>query len=92
MSLKCIYFNIIVGDIPVDVFFMISVDTFLKSFFEWEAVQYEVDSICKEELFTCPACSPDTLAVSVDGNRKHYRFRNAARYYKIYIISQCLNS
>ncbi|XP_036935335.1 uncharacterized protein LOC119008777 [Acanthopagrus latus] len=57
----------------------ISADSFIKSFFEWEAVRYEVDSICKEEPFTCPACSRDMLAVSVDGNRKHYRFKNAAR-------------
>ncbi|XP_041839624.1 uncharacterized protein LOC121638734 [Melanotaenia boesemani] len=57
----------------------ISGDSFLKSFFEWEAVQYEVDSICREEPFTCPACSPEMLAVCVDGNRKHYRFRTAAR-------------
>ncbi|CAL8294724.1 unnamed protein product [Arctogadus glacialis] len=57
----------------------ISADAFTKSFFEWEAVQYEMDNICKEEPFTCPACSPDMLAVSVDGNRKHYRFKNASR-------------
>ncbi|CAL8239058.1 unnamed protein product, partial [Gadus morhua 'NCC'] len=57
----------------------ISGDSFLKSFFEWEAVRYELDSLCKEEPFTCRACSPDMLAVSVDGNRKHYRFKNAAR-------------
>ncbi|XP_026104409.1 uncharacterized protein LOC113075981 [Carassius auratus] len=57
----------------------ISKDSFQKSFFEWEAVRYEVDKICKEEPFICPACSPDMLAVSVDGNRKHYRFKNAAR-------------
>ncbi|CAL8406585.1 unnamed protein product [Arctogadus glacialis] len=38
-----------------------------------------MDNICKEEPFTCPACSPDMLAVSVDGNRKHYRFKNASR-------------
>ena len=65
----------------------ISADTFAKSFFEWEAVQYEMDNICKEEPFTCPACSPDMLAVSVDGNRKHYRFKNASRYYKLFIMS-----
>ncbi|RXN39449.1 ATP-binding cassette sub-family D member 3 [Labeo rohita] len=52
---------------------------FRKVFFEWEAVRYEVDKICKEEHFICPACTPDMLAVSVDGNRKHYRFKNAAR-------------
>ncbi|KAJ8349657.1 hypothetical protein SKAU_G00247870 [Synaphobranchus kaupii] len=57
----------------------ISADSFQKSFFEWEAVQYEVDNICKEDPFICPACTPDMLAVSVDGNRKHYRFKNAAR-------------
>lgn len=56
----------------------ISGDSFLKSFFEWEATRYEVDSICKEEPFSCLACSPDMLAVCVDGNRKHYRFKNAA--------------
>ncbi len=46
-------------------------------------MRYEVDKISKEERFICPACSPDMLAVSVDGNRKHYRFKNAARYFKI---------
>ncbi|RXN30287.1 ATP-binding cassette sub-family D member 3 [Labeo rohita] len=48
----------------------ISTDSFQKSFFEWEAVRYEVDKICKEEHFICPACTPDMLAVSVDGNRR----------------------
>ncbi|KAF3851653.1 hypothetical protein F7725_013425 [Dissostichus mawsoni] len=43
----------------------ISTDSFIKSFLEWEAVRYEV-IMCKEEPFTCPACSPDMLAVSVD--------------------------
>ncbi|KAF4095257.1 hypothetical protein G5714_024335 [Onychostoma macrolepis] len=57
----------------------ISTDSFQKSFFEWEALRYEVDKICKEEPFICPARTPDMLAVSVDGNRKHYRFKNAAR-------------
>ncbi|KAF3835649.1 hypothetical protein F7725_028207, partial [Dissostichus mawsoni] len=56
----------------------ISADSFHKSFFEWEAVRFEVDNIVKEERFICPACSPDMLAVSVDGNRKHYRFKNSA--------------
>ncbi|KAG1933624.1 si:dkey-29d5.2 [Pimephales promelas] len=57
----------------------ISADSFLKSFFEWEAVRFELDNMCKEETFNCPACTPEMLAVSVDGNRKHYRFKNAAR-------------
>ncbi|XP_059921902.1 uncharacterized protein LOC132468207 isoform X1 [Gadus macrocephalus] len=57
----------------------ITADSFRKSFLEWEAVRFEVDKICREEPFVCPACTPDMLAVSVDGNRKHYRFKNAAR-------------
>ncbi|XP_034070758.1 uncharacterized protein LOC117545178 isoform X2 [Gymnodraco acuticeps] len=57
----------------------ISANSFHKSFFEWEAVRFEVDNIVKEERFICPACSPDMLAVSVDGNRKHYRYKNSAR-------------
>ncbi|KAK2836800.1 hypothetical protein Q7C36_014669 [Tachysurus vachellii] len=39
----------------------------------------DVDKICKEEPFICPACTADILAVSVDGNNKLYRFKNAAR-------------
>ncbi|XP_058617795.1 uncharacterized protein LOC131531206 isoform X1 [Onychostoma macrolepis] len=58
----------IVGNITAD-----------KSFLEWEAVRFEVDKLCQEDHFDCPACSPDMLAVSVDGNRKHYRFKSAAR-------------
>nr|XP_054594450.1 uncharacterized protein LOC129161959 [Nothobranchius furzeri] len=57
----------------------ISADSLMRSLFEWEAVRYEVDSHCKSEPFACPACSPEMFAVSVDGNRKHYRFNNAAR-------------
>ncbi|XP_032391834.1 uncharacterized protein LOC116701895 [Etheostoma spectabile] len=57
----------------------LSSDSFQKSFFEWAAVQYEVDAICKEEQFSCPACTPAMLAVSVDGNRKLYRFKSTAR-------------
>ncbi|KAG5848602.1 hypothetical protein ANANG_G00100260 [Anguilla anguilla] len=57
----------------------ISADTFHKSFMEWVAVQFEVDNLCKEDHFLCPACNPHMLAVSVDGNKKHYRFKNTAR-------------
>lgn len=31
------------------------------------------------------------VAISVDGNRKHYRFKNAARYFKTRKIKQYLN-
>ncbi|XP_041835841.1 uncharacterized protein LOC121636410 [Melanotaenia boesemani] len=50
-------------------------DTFYKSFMEWVIVSDMVDRLCLEEPFTCPACTPQMLAVSVDGNRKLYRFR-----------------
>ncbi|CAM4575098.1 unnamed protein product [Leuciscus chuanchicus] len=57
----------------------ITADRFRKSFLEREAARFEVDKICREEHFVCPACTPDMLAVSVDGNHEHYRFKNAAR-------------
>ncbi|XP_030283423.1 uncharacterized protein LOC115587640 [Sparus aurata] len=50
-------------------------DTFFKSFMEWVISSYEVDKLCSEQPFACTACSPQMLAVSVDGNRKHYRFK-----------------
>ncbi|XP_077104824.1 uncharacterized protein LOC143759151 [Siphateles boraxobius] len=57
----------------------ITADSFRKSFLEWEAVRFELDKLCQEDHFDCPACSPDMLAVSIDGNLKHYRFKSAAR-------------
>ncbi|XP_025761145.1 uncharacterized protein LOC102081513 isoform X2 [Oreochromis niloticus] len=54
----------------------ISADAFSRSFLEWSAVKFEVDWMCKEPCFSCPACTPDVLAVSVDGNRKLYRFQS----------------
>ncbi|KAL3975355.1 hypothetical protein ACER0C_021241 [Sarotherodon galilaeus] len=56
----------------------ISADAFSRSFLEWSAVKFEVDRMCKEPCFSCPACTPDMLAVSVDGNRKLYRFQSNA--------------
>ncbi|KAJ8378715.1 hypothetical protein AAFF_G00236930 [Aldrovandia affinis] len=51
-------------------------DTFGRSFEQWCLVRHELEKLCKVELFTCPACTPHMLAVSVDGNRKLYRFKN----------------
>ncbi|XP_039862225.1 uncharacterized protein LOC120717989 [Simochromis diagramma] len=34
--------------------------------------------MCKEPCFSCPACTPDMLAVSIDGNHKLYRFQSNA--------------
>ncbi|XP_062307641.1 uncharacterized protein LOC134012043 [Osmerus eperlanus] len=56
----------------------ISADTFSKSFSEWVAVRFQVEKICQETFFSCPACTPEMLAVSVDGNRKLYRFKSNA--------------
>ncbi|KAL3970494.1 homeobox protein goosecoid [Sarotherodon galilaeus] len=44
----------------------------------WSGVLFEVDRMCKEPCVSCPACTPDVLAVSVDGNRKLYRFQSNA--------------
>ncbi|XP_062324765.1 uncharacterized protein LOC134026239 [Osmerus eperlanus] len=56
----------------------ISADTFSKSFSEWVAVRFQVEKICQETFFSCPACTPEMLAVSVDENRKLYRFKSNA--------------
>nr|XP_029530690.1 uncharacterized protein LOC115138218 isoform X3 [Oncorhynchus nerka] len=50
-------------------------DTFQKSFFEWMYCHSEIDQVCDIQYFDCPACSPGMLAVSVDGNKKLYRFK-----------------
>ncbi|XP_042184443.1 uncharacterized protein LOC112260117 [Oncorhynchus tshawytscha] len=50
-------------------------DTFQKSFFEWMYCRSEIDQVCDIQYFDCPACSPGMLAVSVDGNKKLYRFK-----------------
>ncbi|KAL3969268.1 ATP-binding cassette, subfamily B (MDR/TAP), member 8 [Sarotherodon galilaeus] len=44
----------------------------------WSGVLFEVDRMCKEPCVSCPACTPDVLAVSVDGNCKLYRFQSNA--------------
>ncbi|MEQ2305485.1 hypothetical protein AMECASPLE_038383 [Ameca splendens] len=38
---------------------MISADSFQKSFFDWEAVRYDIDQMLRKDPFTCQACSPD---------------------------------
>ncbi|KAF3838079.1 hypothetical protein F7725_009847 [Dissostichus mawsoni] len=35
------------------------------------------EDLCLVEPFKCPACTPDMLAIAVDGNRKHYRFKKS---------------
>ena len=64
----------------------ITADAFLKSYFQWQAVQFELKNLCKEESFVCPACTPKCVGISVDGNRKLYRFKSASRYFKTSIM------
>ncbi|XP_036448298.1 uncharacterized protein LOC118823034 isoform X2 [Colossoma macropomum] len=54
-------------------------DTFQKSFLELQYCMFEEQKLCQVEHFVCPACTPHMLAVSVDGNRKHYRFKKSKR-------------
>ncbi|XP_072574324.1 uncharacterized protein [Paramormyrops kingsleyae] len=49
-------------------------DTLQRSFLEYSYCLFEEDQLSCGTPLTCPACSPDMLAVSVDGNRKLYRF------------------
>ncbi|MCI4378178.1 hypothetical protein PGIGA_G00212950, partial [Pangasianodon gigas] len=50
-------------------------DTLQCSFLEFSYASCEEDQLCCGAPFTCPACTPEMLAVSADGNRKLYRFR-----------------
>ncbi|KAG1930575.1 uncharacterized protein LOC120461172 [Pimephales promelas] len=52
-------------------------DTFQKAFLEWTFALHEVERLCGVQPFKCPACCPSMHAISVDGNRKLYRFHNA---------------
>ncbi|ROL42094.1 hypothetical protein DPX16_19541 [Anabarilius grahami] len=50
-------------------------DALQRSFFEFSYASFEEDQLCCSAPFTCPACTPEMLAVSADGNRKLYRFQ-----------------
>ncbi|KAA8585669.1 hypothetical protein FQN60_004363, partial [Etheostoma spectabile] len=47
-----------------------------RAFLEWAYAKFEVDKLSQVQHFQCPACTPSMLAVSVDGNRKLYRFKS----------------
>ncbi|XP_056612822.1 uncharacterized protein LOC130428662 [Triplophysa dalaica] len=49
-------------------------DIFQKAFLECKYCRHEREKLCGIDHFSCPACTPDTVAVSADGNRKLYRF------------------
>ncbi|CAM4412276.1 unnamed protein product [Leuciscus chuanchicus] len=50
-------------------------DALQRSFLELSYASFEEDHLCCSAPFTCPACTPEMLAVSADGNRMLYRFR-----------------
>ncbi|KAI9516387.1 hypothetical protein NQZ68_017590 [Dissostichus eleginoides] len=52
-------------------------DTFHRVFREFAFCNYRKEDLCLVEPFKCPACTPDMLAIAVDGNRKHYRFKKS---------------
>ncbi|CAM4597223.1 unnamed protein product [Leuciscus chuanchicus] len=52
----------------------ISVDCFQRSFLEWTYCRHEMETLLGDDHFSCPACSQDMVAMSLDGNRKMYRF------------------
>ncbi|XP_077083230.1 uncharacterized protein LOC143736375 [Siphateles boraxobius] len=44
---------------------------------EYTFCQYQCEKMASVEHFTCPACTPNMLALCADGNRKVYRFRQS---------------
>ncbi|KAK2834617.1 hypothetical protein Q7C36_015318 [Tachysurus vachellii] len=48
-------------------------DALQRSFLEFSYASFEEEQLCCSAPFTCPACTPEMLAVSADGNRKLYR-------------------
>ncbi|KAL1263517.1 hypothetical protein QQF64_006256 [Cirrhinus molitorella] len=52
-------------------------DTFHRVFREFSFCNFRKEDLCLMEPFKCPACTPDMLAISADGNRKHYRFKKS---------------
>ncbi|KTF77271.1 hypothetical protein cypCar_00046864 [Cyprinus carpio] len=52
-------------------------DAFQRSFVEYTFCQFLCEKMANVEHFTCPACTPNMLAVSADGSRKLYRFQHS---------------
>ncbi|KAK2821369.1 hypothetical protein Q7C36_020712 [Tachysurus vachellii] len=59
----------------------INSDALQRSFLEFSYASFEEDQLCCSAPFTCPACTPEMLAVSADGNRKLYRFHRNTRWF-----------
>ncbi|KAK7877719.1 hypothetical protein WMY93_031579 [Mugilogobius chulae] len=54
-------------------------DSFQRSFLQYTYCQFEKDKLLGSDSFSCPGCTPGQLVVSLDGNRKLYRFRNESQ-------------
>ena len=54
-------------------------DAFQRSFLQYIYCKFEERQLMGLESFVCPACVPDQLVVSLDGNRKVYRFQSGNR-------------
>ncbi|CAL8312881.1 unnamed protein product [Arctogadus glacialis] len=53
----------------------VNADAFQRSFLQYVYCKSEEGKLLGKDPFICPACSPEMVAVSVDGNRKLYRFQ-----------------
>ncbi|XP_046871087.1 uncharacterized protein LOC124466089 isoform X1 [Hypomesus transpacificus] len=53
----------------------VNADAFQRSFLQFVYCNYEENQLLGKEPLVCPACSPEMVSVSVDGNRKLYRFQ-----------------
>lgn len=54
-------------------------DGLQRSFLEYSYTLHEEGQLCCDVNFSCPACTPEMLAISVDGNRKLYHFLHNER-------------
>ena len=53
----------------------VNADAFQRSFLQYVYCKSEESKLLGKDSFICPACSPEMVAVSVDGNGKLYRFQ-----------------
>jgi len=58
----------------------VNADAFQRSFLQYVYCTFEENKLLGKEPYVCPTCSPEMLAVSVDGNRKLYRFQKTNQY------------
>ena len=53
----------------------VNADAFQRNFLQYVYCKSEESKLLGKDPFNCPACYPEKVAVSVDGNRKLYRFQ-----------------